>query len=231
MHWVDGHALGDLVVDERADGSFALDLRRGVGFRLDPVATEIVRLVQSRGRGAAAEELAATRRLPADVAARHVDRVVTTLLAAPAGRHRNRRSPTAGGAARVAVAWLRLPPADLFATVQAVMVVAAVEAGLAGQPLAAVARWVGAEVVPGASVPAPELDDDLLSPRERRALRAAARVQSVWPWAPTCLRRALVTGHVLRRRRPALRVAWTPGQAVAHAWIEVDGAAVGGLAT
>ena len=45
------------------------------------------------------------------------------------------------------------------------------------------------------------------------------------PFNPTCLRRALLGGYVLRRHAPVVRigVAKTDKLVLAHAWVEVDG--------
>ena len=61
---------------------------------------------------------------------------------------------------------------------------------------------------------------------ERRELAVAARVMRHWLFPPTCLRRALIVGHILRRRGPRLRVGVTKSDGVvsAHAWLLVDGA-------
>jgi len=61
--------------------------------------------------------------------------------------------------------------------------------------------------------------------------RAARRVLRVWPAADTCLRRSLVAGSLLRDRHPVLRVGvGRDGKPLAaHAWLEIDGAAVGEL--
>ncbi|WP_158564002.1 lasso peptide biosynthesis B2 protein [Jiangella anatolica] len=65
----------------------------------------------------------------------------------------------------------------------------------------------------------------LLDVRELRALGISERVVRRWPFGDTCLRRALVSGHLLRRRKPALRVgvAKVDGRIQAHAWLEIDG--------
>lgn len=47
---------------------------------------------------------------------------------------------------------------------------------------------------------------------------------------PTCLRRSLVAGHLLRRREPRLRIGarLTGGAVTAHAWLELAGARLPG---
>ncbi len=66
---------------------------------------------------------------------------------------------------------------------------------------------------------------------QRRALATLGRVAPYWPLGPSgaCLRHSLAAGHVLRSRSPRLRIAvgsTASAQLSAHAWIEVDGAAV-----
>lgn len=60
------------------------------------------------------------------------------------------------------------------------------------------------------------------------AIRATERMFRWWPLGDTCLRRCLVLGHRLRRRRPVLRIgiraADSPGVPLAaHAWLEIGG--------
>jgi len=66
-----------------------------------------------------------------------------------------------------------------------------------------------------------------------REWAAACRAYRRWPSRDTCLRRALVTGFMLRSEHPALRlgVASREGTSLAHAWLEIDGRAVGELPT
>jgi hypothetical protein len=66
-----------------------------------------------------------------------------------------------------------------------------------------------------------------LSPSERHRLRVIDVVANRWPFGKgQCLRRALVTGRVLRRLHPrlSLGVARRQGNGLAaHAWLELDG--------
>ncbi|MGH3694105.1 MAG: lasso peptide biosynthesis B2 protein [Pseudonocardiaceae bacterium] len=66
-----------------------------------------------------------------------------------------------------------------------------------------------------------------LGARDAARFRAACRVLRIWPGTSTggCLRRALVAGCLLRRRRPELHlgVAHIDGRTVAHAWLTIDG--------
>lgn len=67
-----------------------------------------------------------------------------------------------------------------------------------------------------------------LTERELEQLDTAWRVLRWGPFNGTCLRRAVVGGYFLRRRRPLLRigVAKAQGAVAAHAWVEVGGVAL-----
>ena len=65
---------------------------------------------------------------------------------------------------------------------------------------------------------------------QRGQLRTLAPLAARWPFADgPCLRQSLVTGHVLRRHHPVLRlgVANPDSGLQAHAWVEVDGFPIG----
>lgn len=64
-----------------------------------------------------------------------------------------------------------------------------------------------------------------LTAAERQGVDDARRVLRLGPFADTCLRRALLVGHVLRSHDPALHigVAKSDGQVAAHAWLVVGG--------
>ena len=61
-----------------------------------------------------------------------------------------------------------------------------------------------------------------------RRIAAARRILRHWPFGDTCLRQALVSGHLLRRLRPTLQigVSKVEDQVRAHAWIVVEGTAL-----
>ena len=68
----------------------------------------------------------------------------------------------------------------------------------------------------------------VLDDADLRALRVFQRLDRFW-WSSTCLRRALVAGHLLRAHGPRLviGVRKPPGRPLtAHAWLRVDGAAL-----
>lgn len=66
---------------------------------------------------------------------------------------------------------------------------------------------------------------------ERLMVRNVVRVMRHWPFAEgTCLRQSLMLGRVLKDHNPLLRIG-VQGQnreIVAHAWLELDGVALGG---
>lgn len=102
----------------------------------------------------------------------------------------------------------------------------AVETSLRTSTLPKTARRFGSRLAldPGeAEGGDPRLD---LTPRELEALAVARQVLTRGPFNGTCLRQALLQGHLLRRRHPVLRVgvAKVDGAVTAHAWLEVAGA-------
>ena len=74
------------------------------------------------------------------------------------------------------------------------------------------------------------LDGSYLTDPERRLLGALAWVQRAWLLDPTCLRRALASGWVLRRHKPHLCLGLTGTHDVlAHAWLVLEGRSLDGL--
>ena len=108
-----------------------------------------------------------------------------------------------------------------------------VEVGLRRLPLTRLAACLG---VPLGLEPTPEPDSPAggQEPGTADVRRAAAATRLVlrrWPAGDTCLRRALVTGHLLRAGRPRLRLGVGPGDLgpTAHAWVELaDGRSIAG---
>lgn len=106
----------------------------------------------------------------------------------------------------------------------------AVEVALRAAPLPAVSCWFGVPL----SITSPASAGDAfdhLSPLDQRRVLLAARVAARWPFGRgPCLREALVEGYLLRRRKPVLRIGAAPTggpDLIAHAWVEVDGMALG----
>jgi len=100
---------------------------------------------------------------------------------------------------------------------------ALVELGVRTLPLPTVTRLAGVRPASGPGRPGDAWP--LLTARERDRCRLALRVVAAPPFSATCLRRSLLLGHLLRRRRPTLQVgvAKDAGRVAAHAWIEIDG--------
>jgi hypothetical protein len=110
-------------------------------------------------------------------------------------------------------------------TMAALLVAILVEVGLRAVHLDRLAGWLG---VPLATTEAAAVDEPLrsLPPWARARVRATRRVMRHWPFGDTCLRQALVSGGLLRRLRPTLRVgvARIDGEVRAHAWLVIRGA-------
>ena len=115
---------------------------------------------------------------------------------------------------------------DWPVVLRSAVLVVVVEVGLRVTTLPRLATLVGAplRLDDGVDVMAPATVVPL-SARELRVLAVSEGVVRRWPFGDTCLRRALVGGHVLRRRQPGLRVgiAKVDGRIQAHAWLEIDG--------
>ena len=77
----------------------------------------------------------------------------------------------------------------------------------------------------GSASPPGGADAIALSPVEARRLNVAWRVLRRRPFNGTCLRRALVGGHILRRHDPRLHVGVrrVRGGVEAHAWVAMSG--------
>jgi hypothetical protein len=117
------------------------------------------------------------------------------------------------------------------ATIYATALVVTVEVLLRLQPIDRVSRWFRAPLFDGSDdVDLPPFDASCLTDRERRLLGALAWVQRAWLFDATCLRRALASGWVLRRRKPRLCLGLTGSdEALAHAWLVLEGHSLDGL--
>jgi hypothetical protein len=101
-----------------------------------------------------------------------------------------------------------------------------VEAALRILSLPRLARLLGVPLELGRSgAPSGSLDQLPLNQAERDLIDTAWRILRHRPFNGTCLRRALIGGHVLRHHQPLLRlgVAKSHGQVQAHAWVEISG--------
>ena len=100
-----------------------------------------------------------------------------------------------------------------------------VEAGLKAMSLPRLANLMGVPLALNRSAGVGNIDQLLLSQMERELLDSAWRMLRHRPFKGTCLRRALIGGHILRRHKPTLLigVAKSDGQVRAHAWVELRG--------
>lgn len=123
-----------------------------------------------------------------------------------------------------------LSPGELFVTARTAVLLLVTETLLRLHRLDRIALLMGVVIDGRAQRRAPGTAPVVLSARERRGLRCVRRVLRLVPRTRgLCLREALLTGHVLRRRSPTLEVGVLESREcfVAHAWIEIDGVAVG----
>lgn len=129
---------------------------------------------------------------------------------------------------------LRLPVADQLTSVRVILTGLVVELAIRRMGLPRLAEGLGLTPVWSMATVAPPLRslsdfEPPLVPRERRQVRAVLRVMRHWPFGSgSCLRQALVLGHLLRARGPHLRIGVRAGDGGvdAHAWVEVSGLAV-----
>lgn len=120
-----------------------------------------------------------------------------------------------------------VPIREFPAVVVALGVLVVVEIGLRTTTLPRLARVLGVPL--GADTDTAPVESPpgrlVLTHRDRVRLRATRRATRRWPFGDTCLRRALVSGRLLRPRRPTLHlgVALVDGDVAAHAWLVMDG--------
>ncbi len=222
--------LADVLIAPREGGSVALCLDKGVYLDLDRSATEIVQLLQQAGVDGAVTKLAEVHGISPDTSRRHVQQVLTAFAAAATPASRRGRVPSVAGFAKVVRHWLGLSAQLKVTTAYAAGLVVVVEILVRLRPVDQAARWLNSPLVtrdPGDLSP---LDQSLLSERELRLLASLRWVQRMWLWDETCLRRSLAAGWLLRRRRPRLCLGLPgSGDALAHAWLVVEGQALDAL--
>lgn len=118
------------------------------------------------------------------------------------------------------------PPRAWLRAVEVAVLAAAVELGLRTVPLPRLARLLRVRLVlDGAAGQVGDPRLVRLSPDEAERLDVTWRVLRHRPFNGTCLRRALLGAHALRRRDHAVRIGVqkVAGEVKAHAWLEVDG--------
>ncbi len=130
----------------------------------------------------------------------------------------------------LARAWT-LPLADRIGIVRMLGLATTIEIGLRTVRLPALARGLGVRLDWSKDPSSPPGIPNSLDDTDRRELTNVIRVMRHWPFAEgTCLRQSLMLGRVLRDRNPLLRIGvkGRDGEIVAHAWVEMDGVALGG---
>lgn len=117
--------------------------------------------------------------------------------------------------------------------VEACALVTMIELGLRTMTLPRLAQLCGVPMARPGTTPGPPTAQSSrsagelapLSRQEQERVRAALWALRRSPFGSTCLRRALASGFVLRRRHPGLvvGVAKRDGVVTAHAWLEIGG--------
>jgi hypothetical protein len=209
----------------------ALHVPTGTYLALDRSAAFIFDLLAESGSAAvAARRLAAEVDIPPEQAEADVGTVVEALVGLRRGRGRRPRRPGLVTGAGELAKWWRLPLGLRWAVVRVVAMLCLVEVGFRVCDIERLSTLVGvplAEDGPGAGSPAQRGASEHLTTSESRLLSAIDWVAARWLFPGTCLRRALLTGHVLRHRRPVLRLGLMPDGVTAHAWVEADGITYG----
>ena len=129
------------------------------------------------------------------------------------------------GLARLARRAARLPMRELLLVLYAALVLLVVELLIRWVPLPRLSRLLGVrlDLSPSPIAWAEPVALDLPHSAQLR-LRYTTRVVDRWPFCKgPCLRRSLVTAHLLRAYDPAIRLgtAGTGDTVRAHAWVEI----------
>lgn len=219
----------DILSVEVPGGFVLLHVPSGRYLRANESAASIVGLL-SGGQSPAdvARRFAASVGVAEEVALADVRSVIDQLTVLERASARPLHAHRLRGAARLAVQWRRVPPRLRWPALQVAVLMAGVELGLRTLDLRRLGRLARTPLVDTAAtrlVPPGELSR--LRTGERRLLWAIEWIDGRWLTPVTCLRRALVTGFVLRHRSPVLRLGITHGGTTAHAWVEAEGAGYG----
>ena len=121
--------------------------------------------------------------------------------------------------------------AEVLATLHVLALAVLVEVGVRVARIDRLASGLGVELAQGrppmtSRTPAAHA----LEPLEKVRCTAVARVMRRWPTAGgTCLREALLYGHVLRARHPRVHLGAriADKEILAHAWLSYDGGTIG----
>jgi hypothetical protein len=229
----------DVIFTVLDDEAVLLDLRRGVYYAADPVATrawELLRLHHG-DVGVVARVLSHEYDAPVDDLAADVRALLAKFAGPPprtqpssnGSRARSKRLSPTRTLRRAPVAFVRLPIRRKLTLVQVFLLAAAVEAGLRWLSVRRLGDLLG---VPLSTVPVTgpvdELDPWSLDFRTRRCIWAINVVFRHWPPGDTCLRRALVLGRLLRHENPVLRIGVSrQADSLAHAWLETPRGTIG----
>lgn len=220
-----GRVARDVLSVQVAGGSVLLHVPTGRYLRTNESAAKIVGLL-SAGHSApeVARRFAASEAISLAAAVRDVQSVTDSLGALGRASARPLPPQRIRGAARLALQWTRLPLRLRWPALQVAALMAALELGLRIMDLRRLSALARAPLSASSELPlVVPADLARLEPGERRMLGALEWLDGRWFTPMTCLRRALVMGIVLRRRRPVLRLGITGGGTTAHAWIEAEG--------
>jgi coenzyme PQQ synthesis protein D (PqqD)/transglutaminase superfamily protein len=208
-----------------------LHIPSGTYLGLDATAARIVELLnEDPDPSSVASALSEQFGIPYAQAFGDVGLVLASINGMAAPRIGRGRRPTWAGIRLVTRSWWRQSWRYRLVTVQVTAVVVFIEFGLRITNVARLARWMHIPLATNVAIPPEPVPDDLnvLTERERRAYWAVNWVMDRWLYDGTCLRRALTYGWFLRGRHPVLRLGMIDeGEAVAHAWIEVEGRTFG----
>jgi Transglutaminase-like superfamily len=238
---------GVLRVDAPDGGEVLLHVPTGTYLKLDRSASLIVGLLAETGTATgAAGRLAELAQIPLPRAETDVRSVAAALERLRRQSSRRPRRPGVRTSLREISAWWALPFRLRWAVVRVVTVLCVVEVGLRFMDIQRLSSFLrtplgnsngaaapgGGAAAPGGGAAAPgggerpavtAGDPGHLRASERRTLVAIEWVGKRWINPVTCLRRALLTGYFLRRRRPTLRLGLMADGVTAHAWIEAEG--------
>ena len=143
----------------------------------------------------------------------------------PARRARRPRFDTTLAECR---SWWRQPAGLRARVVETALVLAIIEVGLRFWNLRDLSAAFGAPLASECGDrAAPEVIVDDVDPLERLRFVALEWTLRRWIFDDTCLRRSLLTGFIIRRRHPVLRLGLTDDGVTAHAWVEADGRSYG----
>ena len=210
---------------ESADGTrIALHLSTGTYLRLNESAEQIVDLLTSTGDpDCAAADLALRFGLSERQARADVQFVIDRFGGLKRKSARGARRPRARTTVNEIRTWWALPFRRRIAVVQIVTVLGFVELGLRLSSLPALAKALGVPLATDSKAVSMVAAVSELQPGERIRLSGLDWALRRWIFDGTCLRRALVTGFVLRHRHPRLHLGLMEDGVTSHAWVEAEG--------